>query len=149
MRLLITCSGGGHLAQVMALRDWWGQFERTWVTFPTEDTRSKLVGERVIECHYPTVRHLPNLVRNTFLARRVLREVRPDLILSTGAAISVPFFVQARRHGARTAHLEPIDRITNPSLTGRLLYPFADLFMVQWDQVAEKLPGSTNVGLVL
>ena len=150
MRLLITCSGGGHLAQAWALKSWWEQFEdRTWVTFPTEDTRTRLKGERVIECHYPTVRHLPNLVRNTLLARRVLHDLRPDLIFSTGAAISVPFFAQARRVGARTAHLEPIDRISGPGLTGKLLYPMTDLFMVQWESMQELLPESTNVGLVL
>ena len=149
MKLLITCSGGGHLAQAWALRPWWQQFDRTWVTFPTEDARTRLRGEQVIECHYPTVRHLLNLVRNAALARRVLDEVRPDLILSAGAAISVPFFAQARRVGARTAHLEPIDRITGPSLSGRLLYPLSDLFMVQWDSMRQLLPDATDVGLVL
>lgn len=149
MRLLITCSGGGHLAQAMALRPWWEQHERTWVSFPTEDVRSKLADEDLIECHYPTVRNVPNLLRNVRLARQVLDRVRPDLVLSTGAAISVPFFAQAHRHGARTAHLEPIDRISAPSLSGRLLYPFTDLFMVQWHSMREVLPESVDVGLVL
>lgn len=149
MRILITCSGGGHLAQAFALESWWRQHERTWVTFPTEDTRARLRGEHVIECHYPTVRSVPNLLRNTGLARRVLRELEPDLVFSTGAAIAVPFFTLARRYGARTAHLEPVDRITQPSISGKLLYPFADQFFVQWESLQEVLPDSTYVGLVL
>ena len=149
MRLLITCSSGGHLAQAWALRSWWEQHERTWVTLPTEDARARLRGEHVIEAHYPTVRNLPNLARNTLLARRVLDDLRPDLVFSTGAAVAVPFFAQARRRGVRTAHLEPVDRIFSPSLSGRLLYPLSDRFFVQWQSLADLLPGSENVGLVL
>lgn len=149
MRLLIVCSSGGHLTQALALNQWWGQHERSWVTLPTEDARSRLSGERVVEAHYPTVRNLPNLLRNFRLARRVLREERPDLVFSTGAAIALPFFTQARRWGARTAYLEPVDRILAPSLSGQLVYPFTDRFLVQWDGLTEIYPDSTNIGVVL
>lgn len=149
MRLLIVCSSGGHLAQAWALQSWWRQHERTWVTLPTDDARARLKGERVFEAHYPTVRNLPNLVRNYRLAHHVLRVVRPDMIFSTGAAIAVPFFSQARLHGCRTAYLEPVDRITAPSLSGRLVYPFADLYMVQWDALHRQMTDARNVGVVL
>ena len=149
MRILIVCSSGGHLTQALALRPWWEQHERSWVTLPTEDARSRLTGERVVEAHYPTVRNLPNLIRNFGLAREVLRRERPDLVFSTGAAAALPFFVQARRHGARTAYLEPVDRIAAPSLSGRLVFPFTDSFLVQWDELAAEYPGARNVGVVL
>ena len=149
MRLLIVCSSGGHLTQALALREWWQDHERTWVTLPTEDARSRLVGEHVVEAHYPTVRNLPNLLRNFGLARRVLRETRPDLVFSTGAAIALPFFTQAHRYGARTAFLEPVDRITSPSLSGQLVYPFTDSFLVQWESLLETYPDAANIGVVL
>jgi UDP-N-acetylglucosamine:LPS N-acetylglucosamine transferase len=149
MRVLIVCSSGGHLTQALALKSWWGDHERSWVTLPTEDARSRLVGEQVIEAHYPTVRNFPNLIKNFALARRVLRTVRPDLIFSTGAAIALPFFVQARSFGARTVFLEPVDRIASPSLSGRLVYPFTDSFLVQWDTLASAYPGARDVGVIL
>ncbi|WBU38834.1 UDP-N-acetylglucosamine--LPS N-acetylglucosamine transferase [Homoserinibacter sp. YIM 151385] len=149
MRVLIVCSSGGHLTQALALRPWWGAHERRWVTFPVEDARSRLAEEDVVECHYPTVRNLPNLIRNVGLARRVLREFRPDIVLSTGAAIALPFFAQARRHGAATVYIEPVDRIARPSLSGRLTYPFADRFLVQWPQLREHYPGAEDVGMIL
>lgn len=149
MRVLIVCSSGGHLTQALALRGWWGRHERSWVTLPTEDARSRLSDERVVEAHYPTVRNLPNLIRNFGLARRVLAETRPDLVFSTGAAIALPFFVQAHRYGARTVFLEPVDRITTPSLSGRLVYPFADSFLVQWDSLRRVYPDAVDIGVVL
>jgi beta-1,4-N-acetylglucosaminyltransferase len=149
VRVLIVCSSGGHLTQALALRPWWGNHERKWVTFPVEDARSRLAAEDYVECHYPTVRNLPNLVRNVGLARRVLREFRPDVVVSTGAAIALPFFSQARRYGARTVYIEPVDRIERPSLSGRLTYPFADEFFVQWEGLVEHYPGSRDVGMIL
>lgn len=149
MRILIVCSSGGHLTQALALRGWWERHERSWVTLPTEDARSRLADETVVEAYYPTVRNLRNLVRNFALARRVLRDMRPDLVFSTGAAAAVPFFMQARRFKARTVFLEPVDRITSPSLSGLLIYPFADRFLVQWDGLATVYPDAENIGVVL
>ena len=149
MRILIVCSSGGHLTQALALREWWEPHERLWVTSPTPDARSRLGDERVIESFYPTVRNVPNLVRNYALAHRVLAEYRPDVVLSTGAAISLPFFMQAKHVGARTVFLEPVDRITSPSLSGRLVYPFSDRFFVQWDSMVGVYPEATPIGVVL
>lgn len=149
MRLLILCSSGGHLTQVWGLRTFWEQHERIWVTMPTLDARERLREERVIEAHYPTVRNLPNLVRNFLLAQKVLHRYRPDVLLSTGAAIAVPFFVLAWIYGARTVHVEPIDRMDSLSLTGKIVYPFADKFLVQWPENARAIPGAEHIGLVL
>lgn len=149
MKVLIVCSSGGHLTQAIALREWWGAHDRSWVTLPTEDARSRLVGEQVVEAHYPTVRNLPNLVLNFGLAHHVLAETRPDLVFSTGAAIALPFFMEAHGYGARTVFLEPVDRITTASLTGRLVYPFADRFLVQWESLREIYPEAVDIGVVL
>lgn len=149
MKILIACSSGGHLTQALALREWWGQHDRCWATFPVEDARSKLVEEKVYEIHYPTVRNIPNLLRNFRLARRVLAEERPHIVFSTGAAIALPFFSQAHFFGARTVYLEPVDRIASPGLSGQLVYPFSDEFLVQWEQMREFYPAARNVGVVL
>jgi beta-1,4-N-acetylglucosaminyltransferase len=149
VKLLLVCSSGGHLAQMWALRPFWEKHDRVWVTLPTDDAIARLAGETVLLAHYPTVRDVRNLVRNTGLAHQVLRLVRPDVILSTGAAVAVPFFAQARSFGALTVHLEPVDRIRRLSLSGQLLYPFADHFFVQWPELAAQLPNTEHVGVVL
>ena len=149
MKILIACSSGGHLAQALALRPWWEQHERLWVTGPTADARTKLAGERAIACAWPTQRNIPNLLRNTVLAHRVLGDFRPDIVFSTGAAVAVPFIIQAHRFGARSIFLETVDGIEKPSLTGRLVYPFVDQFLAQWEQLHQRLPRSNVVGLVL
>lgn len=122
--------------------------DRFWVTFDKEDANTALAGERVYYCFFPTNRNLKNAVRNTLLAIRVLRRERPDLILSSGAAVAVPFFLVGRLLGAKTVYVEVFDRVDAPTLTGRLVRRMTDLFVVQWPEMETVYPGSVNLGSV-
>lgn len=64
-----------------------------WVTFDKEDARSLLEGEKMYPCYYPTNRSLKALIKNTKIAWNVLHKEKPDLIISCGAAVAVPFFI--------------------------------------------------------
>lgn len=134
MKVLMVCSSGGHLAQLLCLESWWGEHEREWVTFDTEDAVAKLEGETVTWAHHPTTRNAKNLLRNTGLAWNLMRRYRPDVVVTTGAAVAVPFFWMHKLFGARTIYLEVFDRIDSRTLTGRLCRPATDLFLVQWPE---------------
>jgi UDP-N-acetylglucosamine:LPS N-acetylglucosamine transferase len=148
-RYLMVCSSGGHLAQLIAMRSWWSSHDVCWVTFPTADSRSLLAGERMVDAYYPTTRNLKNLVRNTLLAVRVLRRERPDVIVSTGAGVALPFFVLGRLLRIPTVYIEVFDRIDRAPLTARLCKPFTTRMLVQWDEQKRLYAGSTLVGRLL
>ena len=145
-RLLFVCSSGGHLAQLLQLRPWWQDHERMWVTFGLPDARSKLVGERVELAYYPTTRNLLNLARNTPLARRVLREFKPDAVISNGAGVALPFFAIAKMMDIPAVYIEVYDRIDSPTMTGRLVRPLTTRFCVQWPEQQALYPGSVLTG---
>ena len=65
-------------------------------------------------------------------AWRILRTERPAAIVSLGAEIALPFFYLGRAMGIRTLYIESWCRVESLSLTGRLVYPVADAFWVQW-----------------
>jgi beta-1,4-N-acetylglucosaminyltransferase len=132
---LLVASNGGHLLQLAELRHEWPAATRAWVTFDKPDARSLLDGEDVIFAHYPTNRNIPNLLRNLFLAARVLRRRRPHVVVSTGAGVAVPFCYLARLFGSRVVFIESFSRISKPSLTARLVYPVAHEFFVQWPEL--------------
>ena len=146
MKVLLVCSSGGHLAQLMCLESWWSEHEREWVTFDTDDAVGKLASESVVWAHHPTTRNLRNLIRNSVLAWRTLRRFRPDVVVTTGAAVAVPFFWLHRFVGARTIYLEVFDRIDSRTLTGRLCRPVSDLFLVQWPEQQPLYPRSVVLG---
>jgi beta-1,4-N-acetylglucosaminyltransferase len=139
--LLIVCSSGGHLLQMLELRDAWSGFERVWVTFDKSDARSLLREERVVHAHSPTNRNVPNLLRNMRLAMRVLREERPSAILTTGAGVAVPFAWLGRMMGVPTVYVESLTRIEELSLSARMIAPVADRLYAQWPELAQPSAG--------
>ena len=148
-RVVFALSSGGHLAQAMTLRPWWEQLDRVWVTFDTPDAISLLERERTIWCYRPTTRHLGNLIRNTWLAWRTLRRYRPDVVVSTGAAVAFPYFLVAKLLRIPTVYVEVYDRISTRTLTGRLCHPISDLFLVQWPEQVPLYRDSVNIGPLL
>ncbi len=135
-RAMLVCSPGGHLMQMLALKPAWEDMERIWVTLPAADSKSLLSSERTLFAHGPTNRSIPNLLRNLRLALKVMRSARPDVILSTGAGVAVPFFLVGKLFGARLVYVESMTRVHGPSLSGRLVYPITSRFFVQWPEAA-------------
>lgn len=139
---------GGHLTHLYMLKDFWKDKDRFWVTFDKEDARSILKNEKVISCYYPTNRNIKNLIKNTFLAIRILLKEKPDLIISSGAAVAVPFFYIGKILGAKLIYIEVFDRIDKPTVTGKLVYPIADKFIVQWEEQKKVYPKAINLGSI-
>jgi beta-1,4-N-acetylglucosaminyltransferase len=146
--LLLVCSSGGHLLQLVSIAGAWNDRERVWITFDKSDARVLLKGERVIHAHGPTNRNIPNLLRNLRLALRVLRRERPAAILTTGAGVAVPFAWLGRLLGVPVLYVESVTRIEELSLSGRLIRPVAQQVFVQWPELAASSPGLRFAGNV-
>lgn len=137
MKVCLVGSSGGHLSHLNLLKSFWQDQERFWVTFNKVDAKSVLKDEKCYFCYHPTNRNVFNLVRNTFLAVKILVREKPDLIISSGAAVAVPFFYIGKLFGAKTCYIEVFDRVDAPTLTGRLVHPITDCFIVQWEQMTK------------
>lgn len=148
MKICLVGSSGGHLAHLNMLKPFWKDQERFWVTFDKEDARSILKDEKMYSCHFPTNRNLKNLIKNTFLAIKVLKTEKPNVIISSGAAVAVPFFYIGKLFGAKTVYIEVFDRIDKPTVTGKLVYPVTDKFIVQWEEMKKVYPKAINLGSI-
>ena len=142
MKICLVGSSGGHLTHLYMLKPLWQDCERFWVTFDKMDANSILKNEKVYHCYFPTNRNIKNLIKNTFLAIKVLHKEKPDLIISSGAAVAVPFFYLGKLRGAKTVY---IDKST---LTGKLVYPVTDKFIVQWEEMKKVYPKAINLGSI-
>lgn len=149
MKVALVASAGGHLAQLIALDKFWKEHERTWSTFDLPEVKDALAGEKVDFVYFPTTRNIPNAIRNLGVAWKVLRQEKPDAVISTGAAVAVPFFIIAKLLGIKTVFIECYDRITMPTLSARICYPMSDLFLVQWDEQKKAFPEAVNIGAIL
>ena len=148
MKICLVGSSGGHLTHLYMLKPFWENKERFWVTFDKEDARSLLEGENVYHCFFPTNRNIKNLIRNTFVALKVLAQEKPDVIISTGAAVAVPFFYIGKIKGAKLIYIEVFDRVNTSTITGKLVYPITDRFIVQWEEMKKIYPKAINLGSI-
>jgi beta-1,4-N-acetylglucosaminyltransferase len=130
------------------MRAAWEDFSRVWVTLDRSDTRSLLHHERVVYAYGPTFRNVKNLARNLVLAWRVIGAVEPVVILTTGAALAVPFAWIGRLRGSRVVYVESFTRVDHPSLSCHLVKPFVDRLYVQWPDLQKALPSARYVGNV-
>lgn len=136
------------MTHLYMLKPFWKDKNRFWVTFDKEDARSLLKDEKMYPCYFPTNRNIKNLIRNTFLAIRVLKKEKPDLIISSGAAVAVPFFYLGKMMGAKLIYIEVFDRIDKPTMTGKMVYPIVDKFIVQWEEMKKVYPKAVNFGSI-
>ena len=148
MKVCLVGSSGGHLTHLYMLEPIWRDQERFWVTFDKEDAKSLLKDEVMYPCYFPTNRNIKNLIRNTFVAWKVLRKEKPDLIISSGAAVAVPFFYLGKLFGAKLLYIEVFDRIDAPTIAGKLCYPVADKFIVEWEEMKQVYPKAINLGSI-
>lgn len=148
MKVCLVGSSGGHLTHLYMLKPFWEDKERFWVTFDKEDARSILEGEKLIPCYYPTNRSIKALIKNTKLAWKVLHKEKPDVIISSGAAVAVPFFWLGKLMGCKTIYIEVFDRIDKPTVTGKLVYPVTDRFIVEWEEMKKVYKKAINLGSI-
>jgi beta-1,4-N-acetylglucosaminyltransferase len=149
MKLLLVCNPGGHFSTMMGLKSFWLAHEREWVSYHKSDTEEKLRGEKV---HWGVPQEGRDLLRATInfvKAVSVLRSSKPDMVISTGASMSVPFLLAGRLLGVHTVFIESISRSTDLSLSGKLVYRLVDEFYVQWPECATRYPKAQFRGVVL
>ncbi len=151
-RVFLVCSAGGHFEQAYRLLTALEGFEVTFITERKASAEGLDAAHRVL--------HLPHASggRNIFFVFgflwncsvslwRLLR-FRPEAVISTGAHTGVPSCVLGKLLGRHVIFIESFARITSPSLSGRIVYPFADLFLVQWESLLRYYPQAAYWGKI-
>ena len=70
------------------------------------------------------------------------------MIISTGAAVAIPFFYIGKLFGVKLIYIEVFDRIDKPTITGKLVYPITDAFVVEWEEMKRAYPKAINLGSI-
>lgn len=148
IKVCLVASSGGHLTHLYKLKPFWQDKKRIWVTFDKDDARSLLENEKFYSAYYPSNRSIKALIINSFRAVKILIKERPNLIISSGAAVAVPFFWIGKLFGAKTIYIEVFDRIDKPTISGKLCYSVADKFIVQWPEMKKVYPKAIYLGSI-
>ena len=135
-----TCwaySPGGHLAELERATAGIHFTDRFDVT--SAGGRKPLQPPRrtYLVCH--PRRSVSRTLRTLVQSLAVVLHERPRLVVSTGADVAVPVCLLARLLGAKLVFIETAGELA-PTLAGRLVYPFAHLFIVQWPEKLKAFP---------
>ena len=141
LKICVACSPGGHMVQARRLASVYEEHEHFYFTFSGPVARELEKNARV--------RTIPNVVKGNPVSLRVAVTERPDVVITTGAGVVVFLCLFCKLFGAKLIFLESMARVSRPTLTARMLYPFADLFLVQWPQLCKFFSKAKYVGRVL
>jgi UDP-N-acetylglucosamine:LPS N-acetylglucosamine transferase len=149
LKICLAASAGGHLTQLLKLAQSWAGCEAVFVTTgeAVAGELAKLGAVYVVgECN----RSMPLKTFCVFwrCAKIVLKE-QPDVILSTGAAAGCMVCFLGKISGAKVIWIDSITNTERLSLSGRMVRHIADLFLVQWPQLAAKYKNVEYVGSVI
>jgi beta-1,4-N-acetylglucosaminyltransferase len=136
MKVCLVTSSGGHLTETLQLLDMFADDEIFFVTW--SGAREADVSAIAPAYFFETYGTSPwRVLRSMPRVLRILLSEKPDVIVSLGAEIALPFFFLAKPLRIKTVFIESWCRIHGLSKTGRLLYPLADAFYVQWPQLLD------------
>jgi len=136
VKIALACSHGGHFTEMLRLMP---AFEGYDIVFITYHSAREAEVQRIAPAHFlDNIGTNPlRMLRAFFRIWKVLTHERPDVVLTTGAEIGLPAILLARVLGMHTVYIESWCRTRTPSLTGRLVYPIAHEFLVQWPDMLD------------
>lgn len=141
-KICFIASSGGHLEEISRLKS----IENTNQGFLITE-RSLFTADKFTDKQY----YVPQTNRKEILfifkflflflkAYKIIHIEKPEYIITTGALIAYPFCMIGKLFGCRLIYIESFARVNKASLTGKLLYKHADLFIVQWEDMLEIYP---------
>ncbi len=158
LRVLVVLGEGGHTVEMIRLVDLLGpEYEYAYVTVKEEQLSERKIHipGAVYRINRPQWKVEPRwkvvlrYIRLTWQSLWILARVRPHVILQSGPGLAVPVSLLGKLFRARVVYVENGARVTHPSMTGRIMYHFADLFFVQWPELQESaFPDSIYAGML-
>jgi beta-1,4-N-acetylglucosaminyltransferase len=144
--LLIILGEGGHSAEMLNLVNLLGdEFRYNYIVSKEDNISVNHIRGKQTKTIKAIIKFL-GVLANSF---KILIKVRPCAIISTGPAIAVPVSAIGKLLRIKIIFVETGSRVRKLSLTGRIMYHFADLFFIQWPQLKIKAPKGIYAGRLI
>ena len=156
-KVLFISSTGGHLDEMLQLKDLFNKYDYHIITEKTVSNLSlkdKYPGRVNYLVYGSYTKPLSKLVYpfkllyNTFKSLILYIKIRPKYIISTGAHTAGPMLLIGHILGSKIIYIETFANSNSRSKTGNIVSKFADLFIVQWESMKEIYPNSVYGGWI-
>ena len=153
-KVLFISSTGGHLTEKLELKTLFRKCDYHIITEKTKSTLSlqKKYKERVDYLTFGTKDHLWSYLFifpwNCLKSIYYYFKIKPDVVITTGTHTAVPMCYIAKLFRKKVIYIETFANIETKTLAGRMVYPIADLFIVQWESMLKLYPKAVYGGWI-
>ena len=164
--VMFACNQGGHFSQMMALSELFGKYDSVLVTDNVRATKDmpalKYIDNIVVMKGESSRRKdlkkeetanrwsfLDVYIQMLFESRKIWKQYRPKVIISTGSNIAVPLFLIGKLHGSKIIFIETRAKVYARSMTGILVRKLSDRIFVQWPEMLKLYPEAIYCGTLV
>lgn len=147
-KICFAASSGGHLEEIAGLKELIEKNDSFLFTEAGGFNELKLCEKvyHVAQINRKELLFIPKFIWLFIRSFMVLLKEKPDFIVSTGALATYPICILGKKMGKKIVYIESFARVDGPSLTGKLMYGVADLFIVQWEEMLKFYPNAIYGG---
>ena len=149
IKICFAASTGGHFEQLMMLKPLMEKYDSFIITEKTSYSVNKKDERKTYymnQVNRKEITFIFNMIINTFKSLWIFIKERPDYMITTGVLATIPMALIVKLFGKKLIYLESFAKITSPTMTGKLLYKYADRFYVQWEKMLEVYPKAVYKG---
>lgn len=147
-KICFIASTGGHFEQIMMLKPLMEKYDSFIVTEKTD--YSVVKDDKKVYYLNQVNRHekifIFKMIFNAIKSLVIFIKERPNIVISTGALATIPMCIVAKAFKKKVIFIESFAKVNSPTLSGKLIYKFADQFYVQWEQMKEYYPNAIFKG---
>lgn len=153
-KVLFIASTGGHLNELMQLEPMFKNYDYHIITEKTKSNISLVkkypnkvnflvYGTKDKKLIYPF-----KFIYNIFKSLLLYIKIRPKYIVTTGTHTAVPICYIGKLFGTKIIFIETFANSKTKTLSGKLIYPIANLFIVQWESMLDLYPKAVYGGWI-
>lgn len=153
-KVMFISSMGGHLTEMMQLKDIFKDYEYKIVTEKHKSTIG-LKSRYKSKIDYLSAGNKDHMLKYIFVipyniikSFKIFLKFKPDVVVTTGAHTAVAMCYIAKLFRKKVIYIESFANIETKTLAGRLVYPIADKFVVQWHSMLKLYPKAVYGGWI-
>lgn len=149
---MLICSGGGHLAQILELKELFFKYdyllvtEKSPATLPLEDKYNIKYLKTRPKGKKRNLTFFFSVIVNFFLSAKLLISHYPKVIITTGSHTALPMCFIGKLFGSKVVWILSFARVDSRAFSADVVYPIADKFIVQWPETQKYYKKSIYLG---
>ena len=152
-RVLFISSTGGHLNELLQLKPLFEKYDSYLITEKTKSNQGlKNKFDNVNYLVYGTKHHkftyIFKFIYNCFKSLILYIKIRPKVIVTTGTHTAVPMCYIGKLFGSKIIFIETFANSKTKTVSGKMIYPIANTFIVQWKSMMKLYPKAIYGGWI-